>query len=299
MRRTTDKYHLLRIFCQVVDKQSFTEAAKYLQVPSSSVSKAVSQLEAELDQTLLYRTTRSMALTDAGNIYYKQGRRLLSDWQALDNQIKELTGAPKGLLRITTPVVLGQNLLSKIALDFMLAHPQIELDIILSNKVMDLIEDDIDVAFRTWTKLSDSALYKTDMLQMRLVMVASPGYLQEWGTPSKIEDLKNHQLIMFKSGTDMRNHWGFIDSQIKLRGKMYSNNTFVLMEAALRGVGIANIYSHFADSLIASGQLVEVLSDEIQSTSTVSALYRQHRRTSAKLDCFLTFVQQALKAGNV
>ena len=295
MRRTADKYHLLKIFCQVVDNQSFAEAGKYLQIPSSSISKAVSQLEAEVGQTLLYRTTRSMALTDAGNLYYKKGKRLLTDWQELDNQVKELTGSPKGLLRITTPVVLGQHLLSKIALDFMLAYPQIELDMILSNKVMDLIEDDIDIAFRTWTNLPDSPLYKTDMLKMRLVMVASPSYLKERGSPTSIEDLKNHRLIMFKSGSDFRNHWDFIDSKIKLQGKMYSNNTFVLMEGALRGVGIANIYSHFTDDLIASGQLIEVLSDEIQPTSTVSALYRQHRRTSVKLDCFLSFVEQALK----
>jgi len=295
MRRSTDKYHLLKTFCLVVDYQSFAKAAAYLQKPSSSVSKAISQLEAELGQSLLYRTTRTMTLTDAGKLYYKKGKRLLQEWQELEAQITELNDSPKGLLRITCPVVLGQHLLGKMVCDFLVAYPQIEVELILSNKVLDMIDDDIDVAFRTWATMDDSTLYKIDLMKMSLGLVASPEYLRTRGEPRSIDELHKHRLIVFKSGEDHRNHWQFLDKRVLLKSSFQSNNSFMLLEAALSGVGIANVYSFFSDPHVKSGALVKVLKNFPQQTYHVSAMYRQPRKTSLKVDCFLSFIETKMQ----
>jgi DNA-binding transcriptional LysR family regulator len=298
MRRKTDKYHLLKIFCLVVDHQSFAKAAAYLQKPSSSVSKAVSQLEADLGQSLLYRTTRAMTLTDAGKLYYKKGKKLLQEWRELDTQITELNHSPKGLLRITSPVILGQHLFGKIVCEFMVAYPQIEVELILSNKVLDMIEDDIDIAFRTWSTFDDSPLYKLDLMKMSLNLIASPEYLNTWGVPLSINELHKHKLVVFKSGEDQRNHWQFLDKRILLKSTFQSNNSFMLLEAALSGVGIANVYSFFSDAHVNTGKLVKILTDFPQATYHVSALYRQPRHTSRKIDYFLDFVKSKMQRLN-
>ncbi|MEH6446464.1 MAG: LysR family transcriptional regulator [Oceanospirillaceae bacterium] len=298
MRRSTDKYHLLKIFCLVVDHQSFAKAAAYLQKPSSSVSKAVSQLEADLGQSLLYRTTRAMTLTDAGKLYYKKGKHLLQEWEELETEITELNHSPQGILRITCPVVLGQHLFGKIVCEFMVAYPLIEVELILSNKVLDMIEDDIDIAFRTWSTFDDLPLYKIDLMKMSLNLIASPEYLNTRGTPTSIDELHNHQLIVFKSREDQRNHWHFLDKRIILKSAFQSNNSFMLLEAALSGVGIANVYSFFSDAHVESGRLVKILTDYPQATYHVSALYRQPRKTSRKIDCFLDFVETKMHLKN-
>ena len=298
MRRSTDKYHLLKTFCLVVDYQSFAKAAIDLQKPSSSVSKAVAKLEADLGQSLLHRTTRAMTLTDAGKLYYKQGKKLLQQWQELESQVTELNHTPTGLLRITCPVVIGQHLLGKIVCAFMLAYPQIEIELILSNKVLDMIEDDVDIAFRTWSSLQDSPLYKIDLMSMSLNLVASPKYLETWGRPSSLDDLRNHQLIVFKSAQKHRNHWRIADKKILLKSAFRTNNSFMLLEAALTGVGIANVYSFFSDPHLKTGTLVKILTQHPQDAYHVSVFYRQPRQTSRKLDCFLTFVEQYMQSQN-
>lgn len=296
MRRSTDKYHLLNTFCLVVDYQSFARAAAYLQKPSSSVSKAVSQLEADLGQTLLHRTTRAMTLTDAGKLYYQKGKKLLQEWHELESEITELSHSPKGKLRITCPVILGQNLFGKIVCEFMVAYPQIEVELILSNKVLDMIEDDVDVAFRTWSTFSDSPLYKIDLMSMSLNLVAAPQYLLNRGTPESIDALHDHRLIVFKSGEDHRNHWQFLDKRILFKSTLQTNNSFMLLEAALAGVGIANLYSFFSDPYVHKGALVKVLPDFPQSIYHVSLFYRQPRHSSLKVDCFLNFVEQKMQS---
>jgi DNA-binding transcriptional LysR family regulator len=290
MRRSTDKYHLLKIFCLVVDHQSFAKAAAYLQTPSSSVSKAVSQLEADLGQTLLYRTTRAMTLTDAGKVYYKKGKRLLQEWRELDVEITEFNDTPKGFLRITCPVILGQYLLGRLVCEFMVAYPQIEVELILTNSILDTIGQDIDIAFRTWSALDDSPLYKLDLMTMSLNLVASPEYLNTWGKPNSIDALHDHRIIVFKSGDDQRNHWQFLDNRISLKSVFQSNNSFMLLDAALTGVGIANVYSFFSDPHVKTGKLIKILTEFPQKTYHVSALYRQPRHTSQKVDCFLSFI---------
>ena len=292
MRRPTDKYHLLRTFCLVVDHQSFARAAAYLQKPSSSVSKAVSQLEADLGQTLLYRTTRAMALTDAGKVYYKKGKQLLQELPELDTEVTELSHSPKGFLRITCPVVLGQHLYGRLVCEFMVAYPQIEVELILTNKVLDTIEQDIDIAFRTWSTFDDSPLYKLDLMKMSLNLIASPEYLNTWGKPNSIDELHDHRLIVFKSGEDQRNQWQFSEQKINIKSTFQSNNSFMLLDAALTGVGIANVYSFFSDPHVKTGKLVKILTDFPQKTYHVSALYRQPRHTSRKIDYFLNFIQE-------
>ena len=142
MRRTTDKYHLLRSFCCVVEEQSFAKAAIRLGIPTSSISKNIRQLENDIGQSLLIRTTRSMALTDAGSLYFSKGKQLLRNWQEMDDEINGLSETPSGLLRVTLPVAIGQLILSPVITKFMIAFPKIKIDLVFTHEKMELIEDD-------------------------------------------------------------------------------------------------------------------------------------------------------------
>jgi len=296
MRRMTDKYHLLKSFCSVVDHQSFAKAASEMGSTTSSISKNVRQLENEIGQSLLFRTTRSMALTDAGEIYYKRGKQLLKNWQELESELTNLNKTPSGRLCITLPVAIGQQLLSPIITDFMNVYPNIVIELKFTHKTMELIDDDVDIAIRTWKVFPQAPLYKTDLTQLQPTLVASPAYIEKYGSPLNIKDLNNHKLLIFNKGMKNENKWHFPQHSIVIKGHLYSNDHLNLLEAAQNGIGIANVYSCLCQKELDSGKLVEVLPEHTQSPTNLSAVYRQQRTTSTKLHCFLEFLENALRS---
>ncbi|TMO67542.1 LysR family transcriptional regulator [Pseudoalteromonas aurantia] len=294
MRREWDKYHLLNVFYQVVEKGSFSKAAVHLNLPNSSVSKAVSQLESHLGKTLLLRTTRALSVTDEGAIVYKRAQALLEGFRSLEEELEELDSTPKGKLRITFPNTLGRMLFSQICNDFLKAYPDFELELIFTASNLDLIEENIDIAFRTWKTLPNSSLYSMSLLKIKLLFVASPDYLARCGTPVSLECLAHHNVLVTRHST-LENAWSQDDgTQHTFSGNLIANNRFHIREAVLAGVGVGMLPSYFCQKDINSGGFVELLPELKRGQKTLGAIYRIKRDSSKKLDTFLSFVEQRL-----
>ncbi|MBQ4844611.1 LysR family transcriptional regulator [Pseudoalteromonas sp. MMG005] len=294
MRREWDKHHLLNVFCQVIEKGSFSKAARHLDLPNSSVSKAVSQLESHLGKTLLLRTTRALSTTDEGKLVYKRAQALLEGFRSLEEELEELSSAPKGKLRVTFPNTLGRMLFSQICNDFLKSYPDFELELIFTASHLDLIEENIDIAFRTWHTLPDSPFYCVSLLKVKLLFVASPEYLTRCGTPNSLDCLAQHNVLLTRHSV-LENAWVQDNGpQYTFTGNLIANNRFHIREAVLAGIGIGMLPSYFCQKDIASGGFVELLPELTREQKTLGALYRVKRESSKKLDTFLRFVEQRL-----
>ncbi|RJE71037.1 LysR family transcriptional regulator [Pseudoalteromonas sp. MSK9-3] len=299
MRREWDKHHLLNVFYQVVEKGSFSKAADHLNLPNSSVSKAVSQLENHLGKTLLLRTTRALSMTDEGEIVYKRAQGLLEGFRALEEELEELDSTPKGKLRITFPNTLGRMLFSQICNDFLKAYPDFELELIFTASLLDLIDENIDVAFRTWFTLPDSPFYSLSLLKVKLLFVASPDYLARFGTPKSLECLTKHNVLVTRHST-LENAWAQDDgTHHTFSGNLIANNRFHIREAVLAGIGIGMLPSYFCQKDINRGAFVELLPELNRGHKTLGAIYRMKRDSSKKLDTFLSFVEQRLAESEI
>ena len=283
----TDKYHLLRIFCTVVHFQSFSKAATFLRLPVSSVSKYVKQLEAQLSAQLIIRNTRSMQLTDMGDIYYQKGQKILKQVEDLDEEILSLTQRANGLLRISMPLMLGEQLLTPLLTEFAKLHPDIQLTLDFSHTPMDLIEQDFDIAFRTAAHLPDSGLFELKLVTLQSIYVASPDYLSRYGKPSDMGDLAKHQRLMFQ--TDIHQPHQKQEQQTR---RMVSNSYQSLITAAKAGCGIACVYDVFVDKALSTGELEQVLTAQKPDKKYLSMLYRQRADTSMKIQTFIDFIRQ-------
>ncbi len=298
MRRTTDKFHLLQSFCSVVEYQSFAKAAVILGCPASSISKQVSQLEQELNTLLLIRTTRSMSLTDAGEIYYRNGKQLLRQWKELDSEINNLHETPSGTLRVTLPVTTGRDIITPIISRFMGEFPKIKMELMFTDKTINLVEDDFDIAIRTWKNLPNMALYKIDLMKLYPMLVASPEYVKKHGFLEKIEDIHVHKLLVFQKNNKGDHHWPFEDKKISVQGHLYSNDYVSLLDAAKNGIGIARVFSYIAQKDINSGALIEALPQLEQPFTNLSMIYKQPRESSAKLNSFISYLERSFHIKN-
>ena len=173
-------------------------------------------------------------------------------------------------------------------------YPNIIVELKFTHKTMNLIDDDFDVAIRTWKSTPDTPLYKTDLMTLQPSLVAAPEYITQNGAPTNIEELTKHKLLVFNKEGNNAGKWYFSKQAILVNGQLCSNNYLNLMDAAKKGVGIANVYSCICQSELKSGELVEILPSQSQITAKLSAFYRQQRTTSAKLHCFLKFLENAL-----
>ena len=224
MRRTTDKYHLMESFCSVIEQKSFAKAAQRLGIPPSSISKNIRQLESELEQTLLIRTTRSMSLTDIGDAYYTKGKELLRAWNELDNDMIDLSNSPNGMLRISLPKTIGQYIFSPLINDFMSRYPRIKVELDFSHHSVNLVEDQYDIAIRTWKNLPDSSLYKVDLMELQPILIASPEYIKHYGIPKNIEALSSHKLLSFQLANRRVNKWVIAGKEVIIKNHYASND---------------------------------------------------------------------------
>ena len=233
---------MMETFANVVETSSFTAAADRLQLSKSFVSKQVSQLEAELGTRLLYRTTRKLSLTEEGTRFYKHCQFIISEADSARAEIVESQSNPRGKIRITIPQSLiiagaGQTLIK-----FQQAYPDIELDVIVSGKFFDLIDNSIDLAVRVG-QLEDSILVSRKLESCFFQAVASPQYLEKHSTPKHPQDLKQHNCLIYGSSKEI-NNWPFRMTNnetimLKAKGKLTSNDGSLMVSAALEGMGIA------------------------------------------------------------
>src|SRR5438874_7244131 len=184
-----DRLRALEAFVQVAESRSFSEAARRLRSSKSGISRQVAALEAELGARLLHRTTRSLTLTEAGRGYFERASRILADLEEADLSVSQLQVAPRGRLRVNAPMSFGFLHLAPAMPDFLGRYPQIDVDMIMNDRFVDLVDEGFDLAVRI-TKLQDSSLVARKLAPIRRAVCASPGYLQARGVPDSPDDLK-------------------------------------------------------------------------------------------------------------
>lgn len=285
----------MAIFVHVVDAGSFTGAARNLGLPKSTVSRKITQLEERLGVRLIQRTTRSLRLTDTGNAYYNHCSRILSEIEEANIAVTQMQTTPTGTLRITAPVLFGATVLSSLVAEFIEQHPQLNVDLVLSDQPLDLVQEGIDVAFRIG-QLEDSSLIGRYLGDVRSVLCAGTEYAQTHGLPEHPDDLAQHRLISASQWTQ----WNLIgpdndDVTLNVKPRLQTNDFASMFALALAGAGIAPLPTVIAAPSLHSGDLVPVLKDYPFEASPIHALYPSNRHLSAKVRSFVDYVIEAIR----
>jgi DNA-binding transcriptional LysR family regulator len=257
----------LQEFVSVVENGGFTSAAKALNVSTSFVSRQVTQLEKRLEIRLLHRTTRTVRLTEMGKVYYERSREILDQLEALDSEMFDLQEKPKGLVRITAAGEYAEQFVAPVIAKFVSKYPDVSVELDASMQVVDIIEEGFDIAIRA-SALTDSTLVARKIESRRILICASPAYLDKHGRPKKPEDLRTHNCLLFP---EMAWRFKYADSiqEVKVRGNWSSNNGRVLVAAALEGHGLVRFSEYYVEEHIKSGKLEVVLKDyEVDDVAT-------------------------------
>ena len=233
--------NLVTAFVRVVEQQSFTSAAKALGLPKSSVSRRVTELEEELGVQLLHRTTRKLALTEAGRSYFEQAEKALTELQAAAESATGMDTEARGIVRVTAPVDIGVMGLADVISEFVREYPDIHVDLSLSSKVVDLVEDGFDIGIRAG-KSRDASLVARRLGVAALGLYASPEYLKTRGRPQRLSDLTGHDCVLFR-GKHGKALWRLDGpdgepSSIEVRGRVNVDEMLFVRQAVGAGLGV-------------------------------------------------------------
>lgn len=275
-----NRWHGLDEFVAVATTGSFASAARLLQMPTSSVSRAVARLETEVRAQLFYRTTRKVALTESGRVFVEHCRRIIAERDEAFAALSE-SGEPGGELRITCSTALGEAFIAPIVRDFCLAWPQLTVTLDLSNRIVDLVAEGYDLAIRTGD-LSDSRMVRTKVATRRLCSCASPDYLKRAGTPVSVADLARFDCLVGSAAV-----WHFevdgVDQTFRPKGRWRSNSGGAVADAALAGLGICQLPEFYVLRHVASGALVEILPEYRRREEPIWAVYPERRHLMPKV----------------
>lgn len=263
-----------RFFAMVAVTGSFSATARHFQVPASSVSRFIAALEREVGQQLLYRNTRAVKLTDAGERYYVHIREILELLDAADEQIAGKAGGIRGLVKINAPVALGHLHIVKLLNGLDALYPELIVDLTVTDAFIDPVQEGADITFRVG-QLEDSGLIGRKICDQHYVLAASAEYLQKHGTPASPQDLRNHACLVYK-GSGGAQRWYFgrpggeMSDIIEVHGPLRSNNGEVLLQAALGGRGIVFFPSWlFSQESFRSGLMVRLLPDWVGAVDPI------------------------------
>lgn len=282
-------------FIAVVRFGSFAAAARELQVSNSHVSRLVSQLEQQLGTQLLYRTTRQIRLTDAGQLYYDSCRHLFDGLREAESLLQHHQGQPTGLLKITAATTFGDRYIAPLVNDFQLLYPQLKVQMYFSNRQVELIEEGFDLAIRMGV-MRESTLIAKRLCDRREYIVGSPTYLARVSAPQTLTDLERHNCLV---GT--RGYWLLSDGgqrkDLQVRGNWQANSGPALLDAALKGLGLAQLPDYYVDEYLADGRLVKVLDDYRFNDAGVWVVYPQQRHLAPKVRLFIDFLAERFAGG--
>lgn len=283
----------MAIFAKVAELQGISPAARALRMPKSRVSRRMAGLEEELGVRLLERSTRAVHLTEVGEIYFQHCKRIVEEAESARESVTHMLEKPRGLLRINASVAIGQHLLAPFIGEFMALYPEIELEVQLENRRVDLIGEGYDLVVRLGN-LEDSALISKPLGEDHLILVASASYLKQMGTPKRFSDFENHRFLVMG---DSRNfdRWTLIgpnNRQESIDVARYAalNDLTMIRQVAIDGGGIAFLPRYLcSDDVISSGALCQVMSQWRSPTFRFYALYPSHRGVTLKLRAWLDF----------
>jgi DNA-binding transcriptional LysR family regulator len=299
-RACLDRLDLLRIFTRVIDCASFSKAADTLQMPRSSVSTAVKQLEARVGARLIHRTTRRVSPTQDGSAFYERSMRVLGDYEETESLFRQNASGLHGKLRINVPGRFGRLIVAPALPDFFARYPGIEIEMGVTDRPVDLIEDGVDCAVRVGP-LGDSGLIARRLGDLDLLNCASPAYLKAHGTPLGIADLKHHLAVRYASPSTGRiEDWEYVEHgkvrMLRVAGQVTVNNAEAYIACCLAGLGLIQVPAYDAHDHIAAGDLVEVMPELRAMPMPLSILYPHRQHLSRRLQAFIEWTVALLQA---
>ena len=298
---------MLAAFLKVAECRSVSQAAVSLDVAKSLISKRIAQLEERLDTTLFSRSTRKVALTPAGETYVDYAKRALAEVSDGMERVRSLRTELSGNLRLTAPVSWGQRVLAKHLPDFLKMHPSLEIDLMLTDRIMDLAAERIDVAFR-WSSHSHQGRQGTPLTEIKWFLTSAPAYIAQRGLPSEPLDLINHSCLYYRrDNTD--DHWTLIRHavanlsepgtvQVNVGGQYRVDNPEVVLESATAGMGIALLPDYLCEQAIDQGSLVKVLTlwtPQTKFGTHIVALCPPERKKISRNQALIEYLQRILK----
>jgi len=288
-----DQLRALRVFVAVVEQGSFAAAAEHLGLSRTAASKHVQDLEARLGITLLSRTTRSVSLTQTGAAYFERARHILDEIEAADSEASLQTRTPRGRLRVSVPVSFGFRHLAPRLKGFMDRYPDVHLDLIVSDRQVNLVEEGFDLAIRIG-ELADSSLIARRIAASRLILCAAPGYLDANGWPAEPHDLSAHVCLGYPYWSGYQN-WPFTDSEgnahkVPVANQLWSNNGDLLLSAAVSGCGIIRQPEFIVHEALTRGDLVELLPNLAKPEIGIHSVYPPAPVIPLRLRVFIDYL---------
>ncbi|MBE0489954.1 MAG: LysR family transcriptional regulator [Halomonas sp.] len=282
------RWDRIEAFVEVVRLGTFAAAARQLKVSNSHVSRLVSQLEAQLGTTLLYRTTRQIRLTDAGALYYEHCQHLFDGLRDAEAAINDLQAQPRGLLSLTSATTFGERFIAPLVNDFLIAHPRLQVRMHFTNRQVDIIDEGFDIAIRMG-RLEDSSLVARRLCERREHVVGAPAYFAHISQPHALAELSRHRCL-----EGSRDHWRFavegVRREVRVRGSWRANSGPALLDAALKGLGLAQLPDYYVDPYLDSGELIPVLEAYRHADTAVWAVFPRHRQRSPKVVQFIDYL---------
>jgi DNA-binding transcriptional LysR family regulator len=291
-----DRLGAMRIFVAVAKLGSFTEAARRLQLSPSVATRAVAQLEDQLGLTLLLRTTRSLRLTERGELYLEGCQQILEDVDSTERKVRGENAEPRGTLKVAAPVVFGRLHVLPIVNRVLRDHRDVIVQLTLSDRNIHLVEEGVDVAVRIG-ELADSSLVAVKLGVVSRIVVASPGYLEKRGVPKSPAALGGHDIIAFE-GLGTIDEWRFDPGTkpMRVEPRLTLNSIDAAIAAAEAGIGITRILSYQARASVSAGRLIPILQSFAPPPAPVNAIYLARRIASANIATFVKAARDYFKA---
>jgi DNA-binding transcriptional LysR family regulator len=290
-----DRFESMSVFVAVVAAGSFSAASRQLRMPLPTVSRKVAEIESHLNAKLLVRSTRKLVLTEAGQAYVADCKRILEAVTEAERGASGQYNAPQGELAITAPIVLGRLHVVPVVTEFLRAYARVDARLLLLDRPLNLIEDRLDLAVRVGP-LPESRLVASRIGQIRRVVCASPKYLQQRGTPKTPQDLLLHECVTFAGLADA-DSWRFRDQEsVRVHSRLTASTAEAAIDATVAGIGLTCTFSYQVAEAVKAGQLVVVLKKFEPPPLPVSLLYVHESRITAKLRAFVDFAAPRLRA---
>lgn len=290
-------FNEVAIFIKVIQKGSFTGAALALDMPKSTVSTKISNLEKRLGASLITRSTRKIRLTPAGEAFFLRSTKAIDEITAAEIAVRSENVEPQGRFKITAPVDIGNTILPGLAALFLKKFPKVQLDILLTDRRVDFLEDDVDLAIRAG-QLKDSSLIAKKVGEVVFKIFAAPKYLKENGEPSNLKDLSNHTCVHFtplsSEGWQLLN--GKRSASVSLTKKIVVNDMGLAHSLAVEGVGIALMPSFLCDSELRAGKLVPILKDWTTEIAPLHFVYPAQKYVPSVIKAFIEISSISLRS---
>jgi LysR family transcriptional regulator, regulator for bpeEF and oprC len=291
-----DRFLAMKVFARVVEAGSFSKAADALRLPPASVSRTLQALEAHLGARLINRTTRSISITEDGEAYYDRCVRVLGEVDDMEASLSHSKLSPKGHVKVSLPQVMAKSTIIPALPDFFAKYPEIGIELVLTDRQVDLVEEAIDCVVRVGA-VGDVGLVAKRIGAYSQITCASPGYIEQYGEPMTLDELDAHQAIGYvlnKSGR-VRN-WEFdVDGEARvfaMKHKIAVNDGDSYIAAGVAGLGLIQSSSYTLDPLLKSGKLVQVLKDYPSHARVVSVLYAANRHQPRRVRVFIDWVAE-------